>query len=208
MPTAPTFCDVMRVLAADGKHGNMIVTWLAPDHAHDDGESLVALASTNKWLYQDEDVQAALGQVQMFHAIPGRIYRRLAAYELRKRTIATAVSLLRRSNRKQFKAAIRYLSHCGPHLTLVRDLLMLYRQLPRRYHRGDKPKRLVRKVLMDAEYMLLDALSYSALGPRRSEAAVQVKIARPSDGWLICKDVAETCWRAAATPIDLSGDGM
>ena len=71
MPTAPAFCDVMRVLAADGKYGNMIVTLLAPDHAHDDGQSLVALASTNKWLYQDEDVQAALGQVQMFHAIPG-----------------------------------------------------------------------------------------------------------------------------------------
>ena len=46
MPTAPAFCDVMRVLAADGKYGNMIVTLLAPDHAHDDGESLVALAST------------------------------------------------------------------------------------------------------------------------------------------------------------------
>jgi hypothetical protein len=63
----------MRVLAADGKHGNRIVTLLAPDHAHDGGESLIALASTSKTLYQNEDMQQALGNVRMFREIASHL---------------------------------------------------------------------------------------------------------------------------------------
>ena len=66
MAAAPSLCDVMHALAADGKHGNRIVTLLAPDHAHDGGESLIALASTSKTLYQNEDMQRTLGKVRMF----------------------------------------------------------------------------------------------------------------------------------------------
>ena len=87
----------------------------------DDGETIVALASTCKALHQNEIVQEALDKIHKFRTISPAMYY-IVSKALTGGTFDTLLSDVH-----QFKAAVRYLSRHGPRFTHARDLLVQYR---------------------------------------------------------------------------------
>jgi hypothetical protein len=210
----PTLTDVMRMLASDGKRGNMIVTLLSPDRTGDDGESLTALASTSKMLYQNEDVQEALDTVRMYRTIAPRFYTTMPS------ALAAGVFDTMLNDPKQFKTAIRYLSNCGARFTHARDLLVLYRDLLRaRRWRGrarqcDRRRHLLARACVPARNSTRQRKLALLLQSRWLRSKVYAEgplggdmlIAHPSDGWVLSIAVTKAYWDAAAAPVALSNE--